>query len=98
MMRLELAEISLLASIEVKSFCNPSLQNNAMVTSIPKSAWKALIFFVFKKPFKYAVAGYGVFNCVNGGVNKKMEALNTGNLQQDSAIINIQWSIFKAQY
>jgi hypothetical protein len=26
------------------------------------------MFFVFKKPFKYEVAGYGVFNCVNGGV------------------------------
>jgi len=30
---------------------------------------------VFKKPFRYAVAGYGVFNCVNGGVIKKREML-----------------------
>jgi hypothetical protein len=26
------------------------------------------MFFVLKNPFKYAVAGYGVFNCVKGGV------------------------------
>jgi hypothetical protein len=29
---------------------------------------------VLKKPFKYAVAGYGVFNCVNGGVISKTGA------------------------
>jgi hypothetical protein len=26
------------------------------------------MFLVLKNPFKYAVAGYGVFNCVKGGV------------------------------
>ena len=33
------------------------------------------MFFVLKKPFRYAVAGYGVFNCVNGGVIKKTETI-----------------------
>jgi len=31
--------------------------------------------FVFKNPLRYAVAGYGVFSCVKGGVIKKMEVL-----------------------
>ena len=35
---------------------------------MPKSACTDGIFLVLKKPFKYAVAGYGVFSCVNGGV------------------------------
>jgi hypothetical protein len=28
------------------------------------------MFLVLRKPFRYAVAGYGVFNWVKGGVNK----------------------------
>ena len=30
------------------------------------------MFLVFKKPFIYAVAGYGVFSCVKGGVMSRM--------------------------
>lgn len=40
------------------------------------------MFFVFKNPFRYAVAGYGVFNCVKGGVNKKTVASNLNRLIQ----------------
>jgi len=47
-------------------------ENNFNRTSIPKSIWKEEMFFVFKNPFRYAVAGYGVFNCVNGGVMRRM--------------------------
>ena len=28
--------------------------------------------FVFKKPFMYAVAGYGVLSCVKGGVMRSI--------------------------
>jgi hypothetical protein len=35
---------------------------------VPKSAWVAGIFLVFRKPLIYAVAGYGVFSWVKGGV------------------------------
>jgi hypothetical protein len=30
------------------------------------------MFLVFKNPLIYAVAGYGVLSCVNGGVIKRM--------------------------
>lgn len=38
------------------------------------------MFLVFKNPFKYAVAGYGVFNWVNGGVMKSMVGFNGTDL------------------
>ena len=60
-----------------KSFSSPCLLNNSMVTSIPKSAWTVAMFFVLKNPFKYAVAGYGVFNCVKGGVINNTGASKT---------------------
>jgi hypothetical protein len=36
---------------------NPELENNFKITSIPRSAWYEEIFFVLRKPFRYAVAG-----------------------------------------
>ena len=38
------------------------------------------MFFVFKKPFMYAVAGYGVFNWVNGGVMRRIVIVKSFNL------------------
>jgi hypothetical protein len=37
-----------------------------------KSHWVVAMPLASKKPFKYAVAGYGVFNCVKGGVTKSV--------------------------
>ena len=51
---------------------NPFFENSSNITSIPKSACVEEIFLVFKNPFIYAVAGYGVFSWVNGGVMAKM--------------------------
>jgi len=68
--------------MEEKILLRPFVEKIARVTSIPRSAWKALIFFVLKNPFRYAVAGYGVFNCVNGGVIKKTGALKSKCLKQ----------------
>jgi hypothetical protein len=45
---------------------------------------------VFKKPFKYAVAGYGVFNCVKGGVIKNTEALKWKCLEGKNTLISFQ--------
>jgi hypothetical protein len=74
-------------SMDANNCCNPFLLNKAMVTSMPRSAWKALIFLVFKKPFRYAVAGYGVFSCVNGGVNKKTGVCNADYLKHKNRVI-----------
>lgn len=38
---------------------------------MPRSACREGMCRVFRNPFKYAVAGYGVFNWVNGGVIRK---------------------------
>ena len=56
----------------------PLFEKIASVVSIPRSAWKDEMFLVFRKPLRYAVAGYGVFSWVNGGVNKKTVALIEG--------------------
>jgi hypothetical protein len=60
-------------SISLNKFSKPDLQKMARVISIPRSAWVETIFLVLKNPFKYAVAGYGVFSCVNGGVIRNMD-------------------------
>ena len=44
------------------------------------------MFFVFKNPFKYAVAGYGVFNCVKGGVIKNIVGFKITFLENFDAI------------
>jgi len=49
-------------AIVANNYSNPCFENKAKVTSIPKSACTVAIFLVLKKPFKYAVAGYGVFS------------------------------------
>ena len=56
---------------------NPSLENNFKITSIPKSACSEGTSRVFKNPLIYAVAGYGVFSCVNGGVMRKSFGFKT---------------------
>ena len=75
MMRLAFSLSSLLISIAANNLVNPFLLNSSMVTSMPRSACTDAIFFVLRNPFKYAVAGYGVFNCVKGGVSSKMGKL-----------------------
>ena len=64
-------KVNCFASIVLKSCVKPCLQKSANVTSMPRSACTDSICLVLKKPFKYAVAGYGVFSCVNGGVINK---------------------------
>lgn len=89
MMRLVFDDDSLCLSIAANNCCNPFLLNKAMVTSMPRSAWKLLMFLVFKKPFRYAVAGYGVLSCVNGGVNKKTGALKWKYLDRKNKWTNL---------
>jgi hypothetical protein len=48
------------------------LVNTAVNNSILKSICVVGTFLESKKPLMYAVAGYAVFNCVNGGVIKSV--------------------------
>jgi len=47
------------------------LLNNFIVTKFPSWSWNAEMFFILQKTFRYAVAGYGGFSCVKGGVSRK---------------------------
>ena len=67
-------------SIRANSFANLCLEKIAIVVSIPRSAWNDEMCLVFKKPLRYAVAGYGVLSCVKGGVIKKTVALKSSIL------------------
>jgi hypothetical protein len=48
--------------MDAKISDKPFFENISKITSIPKSIWNADMFLVFKKPFIYADAGYGVFS------------------------------------